>query len=262
MKKYLLAGIFGLFLYLPSQVYAWGLTGHRVVGEVADKHLSVKARLAIKKILGYESIAMASNWADFVKSDSAYKHIDSWHYVNLPEGLDKAGVHKFLDDDTTPNIYNKTNEMIATLKSSKSSASEKLMALRLLIHFVGDLHQPMHTARKADLGGNRFYVTWFNDKTNLHSVWDSKLVDFQGLSYTEYANAVNNASPIDLVNIKKSNLKDAIYDSYLACNTIYAKTAVNSNLSYQYNYQFLGLLNTQLRNGGIRLAAILNSIYG
>ncbi len=262
MKKILIAGIFSLCMYLPNQALAWGQTGHRVVGEIADRHLSSKARLAIKKILGFESIAMASTWADFIKSDTSYKYIDSWHYVNLPEGLDRAGVYSYLEAETMPNIYNKTNDMIQTLKNTKSTASEKLMALRLLIHFIGDLHQPMHTARKDDLGGNRFGVNWFNEKTNLHSVWDTKLVEFQGLSYTEYATAINHATPIELVNIKKSNVKDAIYESYEACNKIYAKTIANSNLSYNYNYEFVNLLNTQLRNGGIRLATILNSIYG
>lgn len=262
MKKIVIAGLLSLTLALPTQVNAWGLTGHRIVGEVADRHLTPKARAAIKKILGFESIAMASNWADFVKSDTSYKYLDSWHYVNIPSGLDRQGFDAFLvSEKNISNIHNKTLEMMDILRDSKSTVSQKQMAMRLLIHFVGDLHQPMHTGRKEDLGGNRVTVSWFNDKTNLHSLWDSKLIDFQQLSYTEYATAVNHASPIELVKLKQSTLEDAIYDSYLASNHIYANTVANTNLSFNYNFKYLELLNTQLRNGGIRLAAMLNNLY-
>lgn len=263
MKKLFIAGILSLTMFLPSQVLAWGQTGHRIVGEIADRHLTAKSRAAIKKILGFESIAMASTWADFIKSDTAYKYIDSWHYVNLPGDMDRAGFDAFLQAEReNPNIHNKTLEMLGILKNKNSSVSEKQMAMRLLIHFVGDLHQPMHTGRKEDLGGNRFVVSWFNDKTNLHSLWDSKLIDFQQLSFTEYATAINFTSPIELLNLKNSTLEDALYDSYLAANHIYSNTVANSNLSYNYNYQYLALLNKQLRNGGIRLAAMLNNLYG
>lgn len=251
-----------LAMLLPAKTFAWGMTGHRIVGEVASRHLSSKAKAAIKKILGTESLAMASNWADFVKSDSTYKYLDTWHYVNLPVGLDRAAIYNFLDMEKEANIYNKTLEMIEILKKPGATLSERQMAMRLLIHFIGDMNQPMHTARKEDLGGNRVSVMWFNEKTNLHSLWDSKLIDHQQLSYTEYANAVDNASPIELVNLKKGTIRDAVYDAYQASNKIYSMTKPDAKLSYRYNFDFLELLNIQLRNGGIRLAQVLNNIYG
>ena len=82
MKKFYHYLIILSMLYLPYYSLAWGQTGHRIIGEIADKHLNTKARAAIQKILGTESIAIASNWGDFIKSDSNFKYLDTWHYVN------------------------------------------------------------------------------------------------------------------------------------------------------------------------------------
>ncbi|RZK97678.1 MAG: S1/P1 Nuclease [Pedobacter sp.] len=262
LQKITLILITAITLWLPSNVLAWGMTGHRVVGEVADFYLSVKARAAIKKIIGNERLALAANWADFIKSDTSFKYMDSWHYVNLPAGLNKEGVFNYLDTEKVPNIYNKTLEMIAVLKNPKSTLAQKQLALRLVIHFIGDMNQPMHVARKDDQGGNRVNVFWFNEKTNLHRIWDSQLIDYQQLSYSEYARAINDPSPIQLVNWKKSTIKDAVYESYEACNKIYSMTKPDDKLSYRYNFDFADILNVQLLKGGIRLAQVLNNIYG
>jgi hypothetical protein len=247
--------------YVPVTAGAWGMLGHRIVGQIADNHLSAKARKALRAILGDENIAMASNWGDFIKSDPAYNYLYNWHFVNLPEGLDRQGVNAFLDEEKTPNVYNKIPEMIAVLKDPKSTADQKKMALRLLIHLVGDLNQPMHTARKDDLGGNKIYVTWFGEKSNLHKVWDESLIIYQELSYTEYAAAIDHPTKEQLNAWKNASLKDFVYGSYEACNKIYAKTKAEDKLSYKYNFDFVGLLNEQLLKGGICLAAILNETY-
>lgn len=261
MKKSIITVVAILFCSIPSQSFAWGMTGHRVVGEIAQYYLTAKAKLAIKKIMGHEDLAMAANWGDFIKSDTSYKHLDVWHYVNLPVGLDKAGVFSYLNAEKMPNVYNKSYELIATLKNPKSTLSQKKFAIRMLVHLIGDMNQPMHTGRKDDLGGNRVSVTWFGQKSNLHRVWDSDLIESQQLSYTEYAKAINNPSPIQLINWRKERLNDVIYDSYLAANRIYANTKPDDKLSYRYNYDFVDLLNSQLLKGGVRLANILNEIY-
>jgi hypothetical protein len=248
-------------LYLPMQVSAWGMTGHRVVGEVADYYLSKKSRKAITAILGGESIAMASNWADFVKSDSSFSYLDSWHYVNLPGNLDQQGVFNFLDSYKDASVYSKIPEMIATLKNTQSTLDQKKMALRLLIHFMGDLHQPMHTARKEDLGGNKVFVTWFGQKSNLHRVWDESLVENQNLSYTEYAQAINHPTKDQYKLWSTTSLKEDVFESYMICNKIYAVTKPDDKLSYRYNFDFLETVNQQLLKGGIRLAATINDIY-
>ena len=245
----------------PIYAGAWGLIGHRVVGQVADSYLSSKARKAVKTILGNEDLAMASNWPDFIKSDTAYNYLGSWHYVNLPEGLDQNGVFQFLDSSKEPNVYNKIPEMVAILKNKQSTADQKKMAMRLLIHLVGDLHQPMHTARKDDLGGNKINVTWFGQKSNLHRVWDEGLVEYQELSYTEYAKAINHPTKDQLAQWSHSSLKQDVYESYLFCNKIYKQTRAEDKLSYRYNFDFIDIVNQSLLKGGVRLAEIINEIY-
>src|SRR5215216_2809644 len=89
MGKLIFKSVFFIFLffYLPLRSNAWGMLGHRIVGEIADKYLSIKARVEVEKILGHESIAMASNWADFIKSDSNYRYLNTWHYIDFKKGL-------------------------------------------------------------------------------------------------------------------------------------------------------------------------------
>jgi hypothetical protein len=247
--------------YLPVQVFAWGITGHRVVGQVADYYLSKKARKAIKEILGGENIAMASNWGDFIKSDTAFNYLSSWHYVNIPAGLDQQGVFSFLDGDKLPNVYNKIPEMISILKNKQSTPEQKKMALRLLVHFVGDVHQPMHIGKKEDLGGNKVLVTWFGEKSNLHRIWDEALVENQHLSYTEYAAAINHPTKEQIKNWSTTSLKGDVFESYLICNKIYMETKPDERLGYKYNFDFVDTVNEQLLKGGIRLAAMINDIY-
>lgn len=260
IKKACLA--IALIAYLPLNAGAWGMTGHRIVGQIADYYLTAKARKAVLQVLENESPAIASNWPDFIKSDSTYNYLGSWHYVNLPGGLDQNGVFNFLDSYKEANVYSKIPEMIAILKDKQKTAAEKKMAMRLLIHFVGDIHQPMHTARKDDLGGNKVSLTWFGQRSNLHRLWDEQLIDYQQLSYTEYATAINHPSKDQLNKWRSTSLKETVYESYEACNKIYAATKADDKLSYRYNFEFVELMNEQLLKGGVRLAQILNTIYG
>lgn len=260
MKKACIA--IAVIAYLPLTAGAWGMTGHRIVGQIADYYLTAKARRGVAQVLGNESPAMASNWPDLIKSDSTYNYLGSWHYVNLPAGLDHNGVFNFLDTDKHVNVYNKIPEMIAILKDKQKTPTEKQMAMRLLIHFLGDVHQPMHTARKDDLGGNKVNLSWFGQRSNLHRIWDEQLIDYQQLSYTEYATAINHPTKEQLNKWRHDSLKETVYESYLACNKIYAETKADDKLSYRYNFIFVDLLNEQLLKGGVRLAQILNDIYG
>jgi hypothetical protein len=245
----------------PIAANAWSMIGHRIVGQIAENHLTGKARKSVLNILGTESLAMASNWADFVKSDSSYDSLYNWHFVNLPAGLDKDGVFSYLEREKEPNVYNKSMEMISILKNKKSSMIQKKFALRLLVHMIGDLNQPMHTARKEDLGGNKVYVTWFGEKSNLHRVWDDQLIDYQKLSYTEFAKVIDFTTKEDLQSAKSKSLKDYVYGSFEVCNNIYANTKPEAKLSYRYNFDYVEVLNKQLLAGGICLANVLNDTF-
>ncbi|MCX2573545.1 S1/P1 nuclease [Pedobacter sandarakinus] len=250
-----------LMAYLPMQANAWGMIGHRVVGEVADSYLKAKTRKAVQAILGSETLAMSANWGDFIKSDPAFDYLYNWHFVNFPAGLDKQGVFNILETQKAPNLYNKLEELIATLKKTNTSAEEKKLALRMLVHMAGDLCQPMHTGHQDDLGGNKVSLLWFNEKSNLHRVWDEQLIEYQQLSYTEFAKAINHPSKIQLYNWQNTSLKDCIYESYQICDKIYEGTKPDSKLSYRYNFDWVNTLNEQLLKGGVRLAKMLNDIY-
>ncbi|WP_432713726.1 S1/P1 nuclease [Pedobacter sp.] len=251
-----------IMAYMPMKAAAWGIIGHRVVGEVASTYLTSKARKGVKQILGNESMAMASNWPDFIKSDTSFNYMGAWHYVNLPGGLDKAGVYQFLKSAEEPNVFNQINKMVALLKNKQTPAAEQKMALRVLIHLVGDLHQPMHTARKEDLGGNKVYVTWFGGRSNLHKVWDESIVDYQQLSYTEYATAINHPTKEQITAWQAAPLQDYVLESYMICNQVYATIKPDDKLGYRYNFDYIDTINGQLLKGGVRLAKIINDIYG
>ncbi|RYF21046.1 MAG: S1/P1 Nuclease, partial [Flavobacteriales bacterium] len=86
--------IIAALAYMPFTAAAWGTLGHRIVGEVADSYINAKTRLAIKQILGNETMAMTANWADFIKSDTSYNYLSNWHYVNLPADLSQSDVYR------------------------------------------------------------------------------------------------------------------------------------------------------------------------
>ncbi|PKP40150.1 MAG: S1/P1 Nuclease, partial [Bacteroidetes bacterium HGW-Bacteroidetes-13] len=137
-----------LFLFafiLSSQITSgtnldWGKTGHRVVGELAEQNLNKSALQKIKKLLNGQSLAFVSTYADDIKSDARYKKYDTWHYVNFP--LDKN--YGDQPTDEKGDIIKGIQECIAVLKNPNATESDQAFYLKLLIHFIGDLHQPMH----------------------------------------------------------------------------------------------------------------------
>lgn len=255
--------LIGLFLLsMPFAASAWGIIGHRVVGEIADSYLTKKAKREIAAILGNESIAMASNWPDFIKSDPSYKYLNNWHYVNLQSGLTFEKLQAFLTADTAVDAYTKINFITGELKNNRLLPIEtKQMYLRLLIHIIGDIHQPMHLGRPDDRGGNNVKLTWFKDPTNLHAVWDEKIIEMQELSYTEYAKAINHTTKDERRAMYKKALIEQIWDTYAVTERIYIETKPDSNLDYLYNFKFLASMNDQLLKGGVHLAGVLNDIY-
>lgn len=252
-----------LFIYLPLHSMAWGMTGHRVVGEIADQYLSTKARKEIRKILGYESIAMSSNYADFIRSDSNYRYLNSWHYVNFDTGLNYKQFVAFLNTDTTISAHTQINFLTNELKNKQLAQDKKLLYLRLLIHIVGDIHQPLHAARKGITGGNDIRVSWFSENSNLHRVWDSDLIDHQQLSYTEYARAINNVTKAQKELWQRQPLSEWLYESFVISERLVAEIKQpNPRLGYEYNFKYLETVNQQLLKGGVHLAGLLNQIFG
>ena len=254
---------FVVLLFAPLYSFSWGVTGHRVVGEIAQKHLSGKAKKELRKLIGRETLAQWANWPDFIKSDTTgtWASASKWHYVNVQGNLSKEEFMSKLQSLSGENLYTQIKAMTAQLKDKSLSQEKRQIALRFLIHFVGDLHQPLHVGREEDQGGNKISVTWFDKPTNLHSVWDGSLVDFQQYSYTEYAGVLDIASVEQVAAWQTSSLEDWFYDSYTLANKVYASVPADGKLGYKYNYIFQQDLDRQLLKGGVRLAKVINDAF-
>lgn len=258
MKIYLLAA----FLFISTFTFAsdndWGRTGHRATGEVAEQHLSKKAKQKVREILNGSNLAFVSTYGDDIKSDPAYRKYGPWHYVNLESGETKYSKEKANPDG---DLVQAINTSIAVLKDKNSTAEEKAFYLKMLVHFVGDLHQPLHAGRGEDKGGNDIQVRWFGDGSNLHRVWDSEMInDFQ-MSYSELAHNSDELTKNEVREIQKGSVLDWMYESKALANEVYASVETGEKLGYEYMYEWFPVVHDQLQKGGLRLAKLLNEIF-
>lgn len=246
-----------------TKVLAWGTTGHRVIAEIAERNLNKKAQKNVKALLDNQHMAFWANWPDFIKSDTTkrWDHTHIWHFVNAPAGMDKTQFVNFISTIKQDNVYSAINELTTILGDKSKPNEERKEALVFLIHLMGDMHQPMHTGREEDRGGNRIKVTWFGQTTNLHSLWDSKLVDFEKYSYTEYATVLNVLTKNEKKTLQEGVIEDWLYDSHLIANEVYGSVKDGDELSFNYMYKVSPIVNGQLQKAGLRLAKLLNDIF-
>lgn len=257
MRRSLLLFAFLCIGLLPLRVSAWGPTGHRTVGEIAEHHLSRKARKAVHRILGDERLAMASTWMDDVRSDRAYDATHDWHWVTIPDSSTYAASAKNPHGDVVEAI----GRVQAMLRSDTVPLERQRIYLRMLIHLVGDLHQPLHVGRGDDKGGNDFQVQWMKKGSNLHRVWDSEMIDLDGLSYTELAASLDHPTLEQCRTWRQGSVAQWAEEAMALRPRIYAVQR-GDDLGYAYKYQNWPTVQEQLLKGGMRLAAILNAIYG
>lgn len=247
-----------------STAFGWGMLGHRIVAGIAEEYLSKRARARIHEILGNESMAMAANWADFIKSDTNYKYLNNWHYVDFAPHLAYDQMVATLAADSGINAYNRINFLTAELMKADLPRDRQIMYLRLLIHIVGDVHQPLHVGRAETQGGNTVKLNWFSESSNLHRVWDEQLIEYQQLSYTEYIRAINFTTRDQVRVWQAEPLTQWLYQSYQLSESLHDELTGNNNirLSYRYNFDHVAQLNEQLLRGGVHLAGLLNQIFG
>lgn len=251
-----------IFILISSFTYAnpnpnWGATGHRTVGNIAEKHLSKKAKKQINQLLQGESLAFVSTFGDEIKSDKRYSKFSPWHYVNFPFDT------KYEDSNKNPkgDIVMGINHCISVLKNKNSSKEDKIFYLKFLVHLIGDLHQPLHVGKSEDKGGNNFQVRWHNKGTNLHRVWDSDMIKSWNMGYTELALNAKNLNKQQIETIQKGSVLDWTYESQELAKKVYTSAEIGEKLSYRYSYTHFGTVRSQLQKAGIRLAKILNDIY-
>jgi hypothetical protein len=248
---------------IPSPALAWGKTGHRVVAAIADTQLSGLARAHMRDILGAaESLDEAATWPDEMRSAPGVfwqKTATPWHYVTL-DGITYD--HAPPEGDALKALVH----FRAVLQDPNASLADKQLALRFVVHLVGDLHQPMHVGKCCDRGGNDVKVAWFGKPTNLHAVWDSALVDEEQLSFTELAAKLErHTSAADVIAWWDINPRDWISESAQYRDTLYPPPSSEKDklpsLSYDYVYRFTPLMERRLQQAGVRLAAYLNDIF-
>ncbi|MEQ8470240.1 MAG: S1/P1 nuclease [Marinoscillum sp.] len=254
MKKWIAAV---LLMGITLQALPWGKTGHRVIGLIAERHLTKKARKNLDKILINETLAEVSNHMDFIRSNDQYDHMSPWHYCTIPDGktYQEAGTPE--EGDAIVAI----ERLIEELKSKKFTDGDEAFAIKLLVHLIGDIHQPLHVGNGEDKGGNDVKVEYFWSSSNLHRVWDSGMIDGKEYAYTEYADWIDHASESDLNKWQNDDLMTWIYESKEFRDQCY-DLPENLKINYKYDYDNEELLNLRLLQAGIRLAAVLNEIYG
>ena len=254
MKKFLSISLLVAVIYLPLTGFSWGATGHRVVGQVAMNHMSKKANKNVLAALGKEDVAMVSNWMDFIKSESDKRHMNAWHYCSIPDSGHYEGAPEEGD------VNKMINQFVEELKTKNFSVDEQF-ALKSLIHLVGDVHQPLHVGNGTDRGGNDVKLKFFYSKSNLHRVWDSGMIDKQQLSYTEYAKWIDVTTPDEVEKWQSATVMNWMEESVSYRESIY-DIPEDKNLSYKYVHDHIHQVNLRLLKAGVRLAGILNEIYG
>jgi len=253
MRTYIL-----LFSFLLSaQAVAWGPIGHRVIGRIAEKHLSQKARKNIERLLKHETIAEVSNHMDFIRSDNTNKHMDPWHYMTIPDGKTYAEAGTPEEGDVFVTII----RLMEELKSKQFTDKDEVFALKCLIHLVGDIHQPLHVGKEGDRGGNSVEVEFYWEKYNLHRVWDSGIIDEQKYSYTEYVEWIHHPTDEQIAEWQAATIMQWVEES-MACREQVYNLPENMKINYRYVYDNIELVNKRLLQAGIRLAGVLNQIYG
>ena len=278
-----------LLLILAPSAFAWGPTGHRVVAEIAQRHLTPAAQAKVSRLLDGRTLADVANWPDDLRSDPRFDKYKILHFATVKDGVasyrdaEKApcgdlvvaidAFSAFLRTGSRESLYavkalsdksDGTGQGACNPQETEPISPE--MALSFLVHLMGDLHQPLHVGG-TDQGGNKVSVNWMDRwKSNLHSVWDDEMVDFERLSYTEYARFLDHASAADASRWVTGDTVSYADEAVAMRSKLYVfpddsgKPAVHK-ISYKYIGAQRDRMREQLLKGGLRLAAVLNSIF-
>lgn len=257
VKKSILS--LGLMLAIPTTAFGWGQKGHDVTAFIAEKHLTPATKAVCDKLLDGKSIVYWSNWADNACHTPEYAYTKTWHYRNVDAGYRYDEFPRNEDGDVTTAI----KDMYKTLSNPSSSIEEKQLALKFLVHFVGDIHQPMHMGHLSDRGGNNVKLKYFFKDKNLHSIWDTDLVESaHKWTFTEWQDQIDRASDSDMAAIISSSDPDDWGRETIGYATIiYDSTPAGINISYDYIATWTPVVEQQLLKGGLRLAHLLNSLF-
>jgi hypothetical protein len=239
---------------------AWGAEGHQITGLIAEKHLSETAAAQIHQFMGKEDLAQASTWPDEMRSAPTdfWRHrAGHWHYVTVA-GDD----YQLSDRPREGDAISALAAYSAVLRDPKRDKEEKRVALRFVVHIIGDLHQPLHAGAGGDHndhGGNDVPVVFLGRPMPLHGVWDYGLIEHRGLSSAAYASALSaSITPAQVSAWSASSPEQWVHESIALRKTIYPQT---HKLSEDYAQQHQAEVDERLEQAGVRIAAYLNAIF-
>ena len=263
------------FAISVPRTWAWGHEGHRLTALVAETYLTAETRAQVAELLGVsvkdtDALADIASWADDYRQE--HPETAPWHYVDIPlsaPGFDRLRDCPALADASSPWRDCATDRILyfeGRLADTSLSLPERAMALKFLVHLIGDVHQPMHAIGDAK-GGNQNRVIFLGSTQcgtrpcNLHSVWDDALIEERGLSETKY-------TALLLEEIKQNHwerLNGGEPTGWANASHRYAVNAFapdGAMLKHDYYREEIRVVDSQLALGGLRLAHVLNRILG
>lgn len=238
------------FSFLPKKLKAWGPEGHAMVAKIAMQFLKPDIKQNILNILGNMPIDTAANWMDIIRANSDYDFMKPWHYIDFAK-------EKQYTPSTDENIVNRLIIVFNELRHKKVLCQEQIkIDLLILLHLLGDLHQPLHTGYDEDLGGNKRVVQYDTLKTNLHKFWDEDIIrlnkitleDCLALYQSGMRDTIDGIHPVMWMTETRS-LLDKVYDypGFIVSNDYVERSGV--------------LVKRQLLLAGVRLAEMLNKLF-
>lgn len=245
-------------LLFASNAFGWGQKGHDTVAAIAERHLTPAAKSAIDSLLEGRSIVYWANWLDNASHTKPYAYTKTWHYKNIDanETYDDAQANPAGDAVTA------VKAQIETLAGGSAKPDDRRLALKILIHVIGDLHQPLHVGHATDLGGNRVKVKFFGRDTNLHTVWDTRILESgHNWSYSEWADQLDILSPDEVRAVEAGSVDDWARETLPIAGSIYEEFPDGCAISYNEVFEWTPVVEHQLLRAGLRLARTLNALF-
>lgn len=262
----LLAALLAAVVVVPA-AQAWGPLGHRVVAALAQRQLDPAAAAEVKHLLAAEHtdrLADVATWPDEMRDDPAldslWQRTRKLHYVNFRGGpaCDYVPPRDCRDGEC---IVAGLAHYVAILGDASRSEADRLQALKFVVHFVGDIHQPLHAGYRDDLGGNRYQVRFDGAGSHLHKVWDSSLLETRGLDWPAYAARLAAEGPVTLPPAIAPLDDPYAQWAEASCRLTAAPGfyPAGHRIGPAYVAAELPLAEHQLRLAGARLARLLNT---
>ena len=251
------------FLSGCPQAFGWGKIGHEATAVVATKFLKSQVRLKIQHLLGMDDLREASVWADRIRAEASWQHSRPFHFTQISDGTSyyetlKSAYQLELTRGDAIRALIKAEDI---LRDPKATSLQKTYALKFFIHVMGDIHQPLHTGRPQDFGGNTIPMDWFGLKTSLHSVWDTQIIVGSEINQQQSDRYIASLPTVDLLKARawrRGNYLDWLNEAMALRETSY-QSAVLTNEEVLGRYK--NLVNEQILKSAFRLGHMLNEIF-